>query len=163
MLVWCAVRLRYRLPSNGSTTACTPCFGHTNEILMPWSVSNGSGEQSAPHSGQVLYSASGSGSNTSPPNPRCLEQYRTDRSGAFRCRTRLPSFGPRGIGDEDPLPSEEPVVSLANFVEHARDEDRDVGNVVDLTYARSLDLEWRPQLDCYIGAVAALMRLPVHF
>ena len=90
-----AVRLRYRLPSNGSMTACTPCFGHTNEILMPWSVSNGSGEQSAPHSGHVLYSASGSGSNTWPPNPRCLEQYRTDRSGAFRRRTRLPSLGPR--------------------------------------------------------------------
>lgn len=31
------------------------------------------------------------------------------------------------------------------------------------TYARSLDLEWRPQLDYYIDAVAALMWFPVHF
>ena len=29
--------------------------------------------------------------------------------------------------------------------------------------ARSLDLEWRPQLDYSIDAVAALMRFPVHF
>ena len=67
------------------------------------------------------------------------------------------------IGDGDPLPSEEPVVSLANFVERALDEDRDVGTVVYLTYARSLDLEWRPRFDSFLNEVAALMRLPVHF